>query len=331
MLQQKHVQAAGLFALLLNLKHIYIYVAPAFFVYLLKHHCFSSTTSGSTRRFLHVKFIELAAVVVCIFTLSFGPFIYYGQLSQVLSRLFPFKRGLCHAYWAPNFWTLYSALDILLATIGFSPGEGGSMTSGIVGEMKLQVLPSIPPVLTLILTATATMPSLMKLWKKHNTCGLDFLHCLILCGYASFMFGWHVHEKAIMMVTMPMCLLAMEDGRLWRIFTILSTAAHISLFPLLFNTAEKLIKVFLFVPYIMMALTSSTLLKGNHLLQWELKSLDVVYTAGCVLVQIYCLFIHGVGGYLSYLEFLPLLFTSVTCALGVTWTWFLTITLYLAT
>ena len=40
---------------------------------------------------------------------------------------------------------------------GFSPGEGGSMTSGIVGEMKLQVLPSIPPVLTLILTATATM------------------------------------------------------------------------------------------------------------------------------------------------------------------------------
>ena len=29
----------------------------------------------------------------------------------------------------------------------------------------------------------------------------------------------------------------MEDGRLWRIFTILSTAAHISLFPLLFNTA----------------------------------------------------------------------------------------------
>ncbi|CAI8017743.1 Dolichyl pyrophosphate Glc1Man9GlcNAc2 alpha-1,3-glucosyltransferase [Geodia barretti] len=77
----------------------------------------------------------------------------------------------------------------------------------------------------------------MKLWKKHNTCGLDFLHCLILCGYASFMFGWHVHEKAIMMVTMPMCLLAMEDGRLWRIFTILSTAAHISLFPLLFNTA----------------------------------------------------------------------------------------------
>ena len=69
----------------------------------------------------------------------------------------------------------------------------------------------------------------------------------------------------------------------------------------------------------------------SHLLQWELKSLDVVYTAGCVLVQIYCLFIHGVGGYLSYLEFLPLLFTSVTCALGVTWTWFLTITLYLAT
>jgi alpha-1,3-glucosyltransferase len=60
------------------------------------------------------KFLALANVVILVFIASLGPFLLMGQIPQLLSRLFPFTRGLNHAYWAPNAWAILTAVDRVL-------------------------------------------------------------------------------------------------------------------------------------------------------------------------------------------------------------------------
>ncbi len=66
---------------------------------------------------------------------------------------------------------------------------------------------------------------------------------ITLCGYASFLFGWHVHEKAILLVIIPFSLIALKDRRYLGAFRPLAVAGHVSLFPLLFTAMEFPVKV----------------------------------------------------------------------------------------
>lgn len=70
----------------------------------------------------------------------------------------------------------------------------------------------------------------------------DFVGAITLCGFASFLFGWHVHEKAILLVIIPFSLLAVKDRRYLGAFRPLAVSGHVSLFPLLFTTQEFPIK-----------------------------------------------------------------------------------------
>ena len=111
-----------LFAALLCFKHIYLYLAPAYFVYLLRAYCLSSK---SMFRIRFNNCIKLALGLFGIFAAAFGPFGYWGQTHQVLDRLFPFSRGLCHAYWAPNVWAMYSFTDRVLIYSQFATDRSG--------------------------------------------------------------------------------------------------------------------------------------------------------------------------------------------------------------
>lgn len=71
------------------------------------------------------------------------------QIPEVLHRMFPFGRGLCHAYWAPNFWVFYIILDKFLASslvkLGFNiQAPKASFTGGLVGDSSpFAVLPTV--------------------------------------------------------------------------------------------------------------------------------------------------------------------------------------------
>lgn len=143
MVQERIYWSSFWFAVLLNFKHIYLYMAPAYFVFLLANYCLRD------RQIQWKVIFKLAAVVLSVFAASFAPFIMRGQLFVLLARLFPFQRGLSHAYWAPNLWACYNGLDIILSKLfklsNGRPTKAKSLTSGLVQQNEHQFLPTITP------------------------------------------------------------------------------------------------------------------------------------------------------------------------------------------
>lgn len=311
-LQGKIVLAALWFSILLNLKHIYLYIAPAFGIFMLRSYCFKSSKDGRIilSSFSLLNLFSLALSVISICGLSLGPFVLSGQLPQLLSRLFPFKRGLCHAYWAPNFWALYNIGDKLLAV--FSPKLGlapvtqtSTMMSGLVQDISHSVLPNISPLVTLVLTLISMLPAVVKLWRSPSN--VNFLRSLIIFAWSSFMFGWHVHEKAIILVIIPLAVAACITKYEASMYIAVSTLGHFSLFPLLFQARELSTKLLMLVCHLLVGTQSLPLAP----LSWP----ECLYLGVSPLLFLYCELLHPVLS-LAHLQFLPLLTYSAYTGLG---------------
>ena len=149
-----------------------------------------------------------------------------------------------------------------------------------------------------------------------------FVGAVTLCGYASFLFGWHVHEKAIVLVIIPFSLLALKDRRYLGAFRPLAVAGHVSLFPLLFTPAEFPVKTVYTVAWLTLFLLVFDGLApvSPQPRVFLLDRFSLLYIAVSIPLIIYCSLVHTLLFGSKY-EFLPLMFTSSYSAIGVVGSW----------
>ncbi|CEG45503.1 probable dolichyl pyrophosphate glc1man9 c2 alpha--glucosyltransferase [Plasmopara halstedii] len=356
------LQGAFLYAVLLMFKHIYLYAAPLYFIYLLGHYCYVrrlepaashsddhirnknkllETRSSSRIRDLRESnanfsiwnFLKLGVLVFLVFAVAFGSILWNHEdkiagMKQILSRLFPVQRGLCHAYWAPNVWALYAMLDKVLVILGCPASTEGIalMSGGLVQEASFAVLPAISPLVCAVLTFALMTPVLRSIWRYPDSS--LFTSALAYCMLCSFLLGYHVHEKAILQVTLPLALMATENVANMRLYRFASGVATISLFPLLFTPAEQVSKVLLGACH---ALLAKVVLVPS--LKLSLKELQIKNTI-VRMSQFERLFLTGLAGItllaglFPYIPrfgvrypFLPLMMISVGCAIGNLYVW----------
>ena len=304
------VTAAALFTVLLLFKHIFVYVAPAYFLFLLTHYCIYKHSLVS----IATRFLALSLTVVSICVVSLLPFL--SDLPQLVYRLFPFKRGITHAYWAPNAWALYNTIDLVLSRLN-RPEMESTSTRGLVGELTHYSVPSPTPLATLVCTLVAMIPAVLLVMRPSKSAEHSFdkfVTSVTLCGFGSFLFGWHVHEKAILLVIVPLTLLAIEHPSLVPIYTLLSCVGVFSLFPLVNQPREVPIKVCLLLLHSSFChITLPKCVSRPH----ALSRAEAVYLWGLAPLACFEIFGHKLSGF----QFLPLLVTSVYCAVGNLYVW----------
>ena len=204
-----------------------------------------------------------------------------------------------------------------------APEVVATATRGKVEDTVFLVLPTITPAHTLVLTLLSILPAVYIVVKNPTYRG--FLMSLVLCGYGSFMFGWHVHEKAILLViiplgllaqeSLPLGLLAQESLPLSRTFLLVSAAGHFGLFPLLTTPAETPIKVLLTLIHFLVAC---------YFLLWNragrFHTLETLYLWGFGVLQALTT-LYDLFPFATRYPFLPLMLTSIFCAVGVAYSW----------
>lgn len=263
------------FSVLVLTKHLFLTLAPVFAMYLLVHYCAAQRSRLSVLQFL-LRLAALASIALSALLLAFGPIYLSGersgqaerdgpaQLAQILRRLFPFGRGLLHAYWAPNVWALYYTCDRVYASFSrFTsllpfPSFSSGAASGIVGEFPPMVLPPISSAVSICAVLASLTPALYALCRRPASPRL-LTRCVVYSSLSAFMVGYHVHEKAILVPLVVQALVSHASDKDAFLFLLLAGAALCSLLPLFTALPELLPKTAIAAAYLACAVGASRL------------------------------------------------------------------------
>ena len=149
-----------------------------------------------------------------------------------------------------------------------------------------------------------------------------FVGAVTLCGYASFLFGWHVHEKAILLVIIPFSLLALKNRRYLGAFRPLAVAGHVSLFPLIFTAAEFPVKTVYTIFWLILFLLVFDRLApvSPQPRVFLLDRFSLLYITVSIPLIVYCSILHEAPFGEKY-ALVNLMFTRSNTAIGVVGSW----------
>ncbi|XP_050401909.1 dolichyl pyrophosphate Man9GlcNAc2 alpha-1,3-glucosyltransferase isoform X1 [Patella vulgata] len=201
---------AALFTLALNYKQMELYHAMPFFTYLLGK-CYKA---GPFKGLFEI--IKIGITVIITFLLCWSPFLTSVESAkQVLTRLFPFNRGLYEDKVA-SFWCSLSVLIKL---------------KNILSQENLVLL-------CLSTTLLCLLPSSLHLLCKPTI--TNFKYALVNSSLVFFLFSFQVHEKSILIPAISVCMLANREPLTSIWFLSIST----------FSMLPLLVKDGLILPYI---------------------------------------------------------------------------------
>uniref|UniRef100_A0A8C7AUB0 Alpha-1,3-glucosyltransferase n=1 Tax=Neovison vison TaxID=452646 RepID=A0A8C7AUB0_NEOVI len=198
-----------------------------------------------------VLLIKLSCTVVASFILCWLPFFTEReQTLQVLRRLFPVDRGL--------FEVCLSTFSLLLSI------------NTILHTGKTNVLFLFFFFFSFCFTFLSLLPACIKLTLKPSPRGFRFT--LVSCALSFFLFSFQVHEKSILLVSLPVCLVLSEIPFMSTWFLLVST---FSMLPLLLKDELLIPSVVTTMAFFIACATSFSIFEKTSEEELQLKSFSI--------------------------------------------------------